>query len=620
MSLHSRSRGMAISAFLVLFALAARAQGPAHRKLEGKPIVVSYMITVDDARNHRLSVDIYLWPGLSERTLYLPVWNALYQVRDFSQYVQNLHVETDGGRRATIRATGTSKWVISGAENGAWIKYEFVANLPPPFGTVADAHHVFINPAELLMYTQEARQGPVAVCVGFGDKEWGLATALSKNVAGGATRDGPATACMEVGNYDQLADSPIEIGDFKEASFDEGGGHYRIVVDGDPADYDMQKLVEQNRKIVRAETAWMQDRPFEHYLFIYHFPRGPAGGGMEHAYSTAISMTVRRLQADPNASADVTAHEFFHLWNVKRIRPQCLEPVDYTQEQYCDALWFAEGGTSTVSELILLRTGFIDAEHYLNGVAKEIEELQSRPAHKWMSAEESSIETWYDKYPTYRTPQRSISYYNKGFILGVLLDLQMREATGGKKSLRDLFIYLNQNFAKQGKSYANSDGIRRAVEALTGADLRGFWEHYVAGRDEIPYDDFFRTVGLHLETTEHAVADPGFTAVRTFGTAGAAAVSEVADGSGAASAGLQEGDAIVSVEGQQGVSLESAVAAMNPGDILRLTINRNGRTQELRIKLGSRTEARYRLVDLPKVTAQQRTRRNEWLFGASTAP
>src|SRR4029077_11124577 len=177
--------------------------------------------------------------------------------------------------------------------------------------------------------------------------------------------------------------------------------------DADPSDYNMDKIVAMLQSITASATAWMNDRPFESYLFIYHFPRGPAGGGMEHAYSTAISISTQTLTDRPDTLPDVTAHEFFHLWNVKRIRPQSLEPVDYTKEQYTRALWFSEGCTSTAEGIIELRAGLLDESVYLSRLGDEITELERRPAHRTQSAEESSLDAWLEGNAYYRRPERS---------------------------------------------------------------------------------------------------------------------------------------------------------------------------------------------------------------------
>jgi predicted metalloprotease with PDZ domain len=152
------------------------------------------------------------------------------------------------------------------------------------------------------------------------------------------------------------------------------------VVDADAADYDLPAIVSTLRRLVAAATDWMKDRPYQTYLFLYHFPHGPGGGGMEHAYCTAIDINASRL-GNPLVFGELTAHEFFHLWNVKRIRPQSLEPVDYTKENYTRALWFSEGATTTAANIILLRAGLLDEAHFLKSLAGEISELERRPAH-----------------------------------------------------------------------------------------------------------------------------------------------------------------------------------------------------------------------------------------------
>src|SRR6185437_14072805 len=154
----------------------------------------------------------------------------------------------------------------------------------------------------------------------------------------------------------------------------QSGAQYEVVVHGDPSDYDMDAITAQARTLAVTEVQWMGDRPFDHYVFLYHFPRVPSGGGMEHAYSTAIDVTAQRVKENPQTVASITAHEFFHLWNVKRIRPQSLEPVDYTKENYTPALWFSEGVDSTIAEYVLLRAGLLDETHYLDRLGQAITE------------------------------------------------------------------------------------------------------------------------------------------------------------------------------------------------------------------------------------------------------
>ncbi len=415
-------------------------------------------------------------------------------------------------------------------------------------------------------------------------------------------------------DYDRLVDSPVEIGAFQESDFDQGAAHYRVIVDADPADYNMEKIVPMLRSLVSAATDWMHDQPFRSYMFLYHFPRGPGGGGMEHAYSTAIEVSASRLAGNPDSLSDVTAHEFFHLWNVKRIRPQSLEPIDYTKENYTDALWFSEGATTTAGNIIQLRAGLLDEAHYLRALSGEITELERRPAHLTQSAEESSLDAWLEKYDYYRLPERSISYYNKGNLLGVMLDLQVREASHGAASIRDVFQWMNEHYARQGLFFPGNEGVRRAAEAVSHTDLGWFFEKYVAGTEEIPWDDFFRSVGLHLAQGTSSVADPGFVAVRNFDAG--LVVAAVTPGSAAEQAGLATGDSIREINGHgTGDRYAGHFAGLRPGETVRLRVRNSEGERELQWVLGTRQELEFTLVDLDKVSPDQKARRSAWVRG-----
>jgi predicted metalloprotease with PDZ domain len=247
------------------------------------------------------------------------------------------------------------------------------------------------------------------------------------------------------------------------------------------------------------------DPPSHEYTFFFHIAANGDmnGGGMEHRNCTAISAS------STDAAIAVSAHEFFHVWNVKRIRPRALEPVDYTREQYTRALWFAEGVTSAYASYTLERTGLWTKDRFYADLAEQIGMLQARPARQWQSVEASSLDAWLEKYDSYRDPARSISYYNKGQIVGVLLDLAIRDATDNHKSLDDVMRRMNNQYALQGKFYDESNGIREAVEQVSGKNLDEFFRRYISGTDEIPYNDFLSVAGLELKLgADAAVSDP----------------------------------------------------------------------------------------------------------------
>jgi predicted metalloprotease with PDZ domain len=584
-----------------LLALTAHAQSGA---------AISYTVSLKSPQQHLVEVQVILPEGPAQRELQLPVWNALYQVRDFAQFINWVRAKDRAGRALEVYEEDKSRWRVPRAEGGAIVEYEIFVDSFGPFGAQFNPHHAFFNLAQILMYPVDARAAPMQVRFIQVPEGWHIATPLKSSADGEFTAE----------NYDRLVDSPVELGSFRESDFDESGAHFRVIVDAEPDDYDLPAIVSELDKIVIAATTWMNDRPFDNYMFFYHFPRGPGGGGMEHAYSTAIDLSADAIKNNPDVLPSVTAHEFFHLWNVKRIRPQTLEPVDYTKENYTRALWFSEGCTSTAEGLIRLRAGLLDEPHYLERLGGEITELERRPAHLAQSAEESSLDAWLEGNAYYRRPERSISYYNKGELLGIMLDLAVRDSSHGQASLREVFQWMNRNYAEKGRFFNDSQGVREAAEAVSHADLGLFFSKYVAGTEEIPWNDFLRGAGLRVVEQSNTVADAGFSASRNFD--GPMVVAAVSPGGDAERAGLQAGETIVEFQGKPaGQEFRQELTGLSPGDTITLQVrNRRGAERELSWKVASRQEVSYKVKDLDTVTPGQRARRAAWLKGeAQTA-
>ncbi len=391
-------------------------------------------------------------------------------------------------------------------------------------------------------------------------------------------------------------DAPAEAGKFAEFGFDEAGAHFRVIVDG--KEWHRERLESILRDITKYEVHLMGGAPFSQYTFFFHFGPYPevGGGGMEHSNCTAISTS------SGDAAASVTAHEFFHAWNVKRIRPQTLEPVDYTKEMYTRALWFAEGVTSTYGAYTLERSGLWTKDQFYADLAGEIGELDSRPAHRWQSVEESSLNAWLEGYDEYRRPERSISYYNKGQIVGDMLDLAIRDATDNHKSLDDVLRRMNDVYAKQGRFYDDSQGVEAIAEEVAGAKFDDFFRRYVAGTDEIPYDKFFNAAGLELKVERRAAPDTGFLDQHRSPDA-QTRVSQVVPGSAAETAGLQAGDALLTLNGQPMPRyLPMWLRQHEPGETVTLHVQRDNQELDLKFELGS--------IDLNKFTLRRNAGRH----------
>jgi predicted metalloprotease with PDZ domain len=451
--------------------------------------------------------------------------------------------------------------------------------------------------------------------------DWKIATGLP---AVSGSRD-----TFRAENYDVLYDSPFIVSDFKTVEFEVKGIAHRVVIDGE-GNYDAERIRRDVLKIVEEETSTMGEIPYHDYTFILLLGSS-GGGGLEHLNST--SLTYRRFgfstEEDWRSFHTLVAHEFFHLWNVKRIRPDALGPFDYTQENYTRLLWVAEGITSYYENLFVRRAGLMTDRQYLDVVARDFQNLQNTPGRLEQSAEESSFDAWIKQYrPDENTINSTISYYDKGAILGLLLDLEIRRRSSGAHTLDDVMRSLYRDFYKQGRNYTPED-FQRKAEAAAGSSLEDFFRRFVRGREELDYNSALEVAGLRLDTASDAsgrhaaeqtylgatFARDGEQVLGRSTTPGALVVRTVPAGTPAYEQGLNAGDEIVAVEGYRATrdSLNARVADRRPGDSLTLTVFRADALRTLTVKLGSHTNATYRIVPLPAPSEQQRRSYQSWL-------
>jgi predicted metalloprotease with PDZ domain len=408
--------------------------------------------------------------------------------------------------------------------------------------------------------------------------------------------------------YDDLADGPIEVGKFEEFELSGVPGRVTVVIHGD--NWRRKKVEEDLKRICQYELKLMEGAPFERYTLILHIGKGAGGGGMEHADSTAIG-----VPSDENLPG-VAAHEFFHLWNVKRIRPATLEPVDYTKEQYTRALWFAEGVTNTYGAYTLLRSGIWSKEQFYADLGAQITELENRPANRWQSAEQSSLDAWLEKYPLYNQPDYSVSYYTKGQVLGDLLDILIRDRTDNEKSLDDVLRAMNADFAKRGKTYRDSLDVRLTTEKIAGSSFEEFFAKYVAGIEPIPYQQVLALAGLELRMMEHQRPTLGFTAARD--ASGALVVQSVVADGPPELADLRVGDTILVWNGGEAPRrTDRWLREQKPGDLLKLWVVREGKKMSLEFRLGEIKETFYGVTEDGRASDRARHIREGLLHGVT---
>ena len=546
---------------------------------------IGYLISLEHPEQHRFHVTITIPDVRESVTVQMAAWNALYQIRDFSSHVGQVEAFL-GTAAVPVEQLDKQTWRIK-ADGTLTVKYAAYWDDPGPFASQLNLEHAFINPAMILMYVPDRRSQAASLSVTDLPGEWNVAssTFISMQSVGGSSA---RTNLFRAPSYDALADAPIEAGKFEQFDLPGIVPQVSVVVHGE--NWSKKRVEEELSKICQSELKLMDGAPYEHYTFILHIGKGAGGGGMEHANSTAIG-----LPSDEYL-AGVAAHEFFHLWNVKRIRPATLEPVDYTKEQYTRALWFAEGVTSTYGAYTLVRTGIWSKERFYEDLGEQISELESRPANHWQSAEESSLDAWLEKYPLYDGPDHSVSYYTKGQVLGDLLDILIRDRTDNRRSLDDVLRGMNGDFAKRGKTYRDSLDIRLEAEKIAGGSFEEFFRRYVAAADALPYQQVLALAGLNLATVEQKRGVLGFTPARESG--GTVTVRTVDDGSPAAEAGLRPGDVILNWNGGDLPRyLGRWIRERQPGEIVKLRIRRDEKEQTLQFKLGETTELMYQVKE-----------------------
>lgn len=450
---------------------------------------IRYSVSLSARSSNRFHVRMEIPHAQGPLELDMPVWNGLYQVRDFAARISFLRAETPPGAAVPLVRLTPHSWRAGPITGALVLDYFILWDEPSPFSSDISDAHAFLNPATVLLYAPARRSEDVSLEFTDVPAGWRIATALDP---------GPNPATLVAPNYDALAQGPIEIGQFTDFTFEAAHRPIRVVVHAAPiagelpAIWSREHLQDAARRIVESETSLMGDAPYPRYVFLLHLGNG-GGGGMEHPNSTAINVGPGE---DPTPTM---AHEFFHVWNVLRIRPQSLEPVDYTREQPTDTLWFAEGVTSTIGAYTLVRTGLWSRQTFYADFAAQIENLAARPARNFQSVEDASLAAWLEKYPLYRGPASSISYYNKGQLLGLCLDILLREATNNRQSLDALLRAMNQRYAQQHIFYADTAAIESLASELAGRDLSDFFRRYVAGTDEIPYEDILARGGFLLD-------------------------------------------------------------------------------------------------------------------------
>ena len=560
---------------------------------------IAYTVSMTKPWTHLLEVEMRLkWAGAPDRVeLKMPVWTpGSYLVREYARHLQDFAVKTASGSSLAWSKTNKNSWQIDrkGASEIV-VSYRVYSNELTVRTNELNDEHAFWNNSALLLFPKDHLRAPSTVTVKpYGN--WKTATGLAK-VAG-------QTNTFRAENFDVLYDSPFEVSNFKELTFDVKGKPHRLVITGE-GNYDLRKIAQDTAKIAEEGYKIFGELPFDDYTFIVNL-RG--GGGLEHLNSTALQWN--RFGFQPQSRyigfLNLVAHEYFHLWNVKRIRPDALGPFDYENENYTKLLWVAEGMTAYYEGLLLRRAGLTTDKEFLDGKASMIEQLQARPGRFETSLEEASMDAWI-KY--YRQDENAInnqiSYYDKGEIVSMMLDISIRKASNGAKSLDDVLRHLYTEHFKKNKNFTPED-FQKTAELMAGTSLDDFFAKYVRGEAEIDFNSIVSGIGLNLSVGEPNKSR-AYIGADMAEENGRLTIRSISANTPAYEQGLNTGDQIVAIDGYRASQsfVQSYIAEKKPNDKVKLTIFRFDKMREVAFVLGSDMRKDYSFSAVDNPTADQ---------------
>jgi len=568
---------------------------------------ISYTLTFPEAQAHYVDVEMRI-AGLNQKELNLkmPVWTpGSYLVREFARNIETISAAA-GSKDLPIQKTRKNTWHVNTTGVPVLtVKYRVYAFEISVRTSFIDASHAFLSSPDIFIYPDGMLNQSSTIHI-LPYKDWTTVSTSLETVNNDAfTRQSP--------NYDILFDSPIEVGTQDVFGFEAAGVKYEVAMCGG-GNYDKERLKKDMAKIVEEETAIYGENPNKHYTFIVHnYLKG--GGGLEHLSSTVLGAS-RYKYADEKgyeSFLSLAAHEHFHLWNVKRLRPIALGPFDYDNENYTTNLWIAEGFTAYYQDIIVRRMHLYPPENYLGILADNISSLDNQPGVKIQSLADASYDAWIKSYrPNENSTNTTISYYTKGALVALLLDLEIIHDTNGAKSLDDVMRYMYNEYYKVKKRGYTDAEFKQGLEKFAGKNLDEFYKNYITGLTPLDYNKYLQYAGYKI-TDEYAGSNNPALGISTVVSGGKIVVATVVRGSAGWIDGINVNDELVSINGVKLTTTDGLLNDKKPGDKLTVNINRDGLPLTLQVTLLKNTRVKYKIEALGDVNAQQLTVRKKWL-------
>jgi predicted metalloprotease with PDZ domain len=569
---------------------------------------IEYTISMENPNNHYFHVSL-TYTGMKDKTVEfkLPSWTpGYYMIMDYAKNIVNFKAFDINGKNLPWKKTEKNRWEVNSITRDfvkvSYDVYSFRISVADSF---LDDGRGFISPTGIYMHPAGEKDHPVSVTVIPYEKFTKVSTGLDP------VPDIENT--FFAADFDVLYDSPILAGNHEILSFEIDGIPYSMAVEN-LGNIDRSKFIEDHKKIIEAATAVVGEKPYKHYTFLI-MNRG--GGGLEHTNSMAVFSNPSSFDTRDGYKRwlGFVAHEFFHLYNVKTIRPEELGPFDYDEENYTTMLWFSEGVTSYYQNLILNRAGLCTREDVLNELQRSIANYENIPGHLFQSAAQSSFDAWlYFLNRSENSFNTTISYYDKGCALGMLLDLKIRYESDNKRSLDDVMKTLYMVYYKEKNRGFTDKEFRDICEKIADCSLDEIFDTYVSTTQDIDYPKYLAYAGLSINTSP-VLLPGGWLGISTREEADNLMITAVEWNSPGYWAGLSPQDVIKEIDGVKATKklLNERLSSAKPGDKITISVTHREIFNTYEIILGERTTRSFEIIPLNNPTAQQSVILNKWL-------
>ncbi len=584
----------------------------ADNSINEKP-TINYTLSMPQPQTHYFEVNTQVNNvGIKTRNqgyidFKMAVWTpGSYLIREYAKNVEGFKAFA-GNTSLKFDKINKNTWrvFLSDAAKAVTISYKVYAFEISVRTSYLDDTHGYVTPASMFMYVNDWKNTPATLMV-VPFKDWKNVSTSLKETKGKANS-------FEVPNLDILIDSPIEIGNQQILSFEVNGVPHKVSMYGE-VNFKADKLLADLRNVCETAGTVIGELPIDRYQFLYEFLQ-IGGGGLEHLNSTTI-ISPRTFFINARQYQDflsTTAHEYFHLWNVKRIRPVALGPFDYENENYTHNLWVSEGFTSFYAEYILRRAGIISPETYIENAAISISGVENTPGNKIQSATEASWDAWIKHYrPNENSRNTTISYYPKGSVIAEVLNLMILKNTKGEKNLDDLMKSLYKTYYKEKGRGFKDEELQNALVELAGKDVIKFSEKYIYGTETIDYNTYFNYIGLKMidKNEGNSAAYLGI----NMSLANRNVVATVTKDSPAYQAGISPLDELSSIDGNLVSDMAEFLSGKKVGDVIKVKVNHQGLPRIYEVTLTNNPMKAFKLEKVESPSAEQEKLYKKWLF------